>query len=103
MLDLLVSAAVFTAAVALGLGGLALLTLLPFLLALRRAEREGLSSLRCGAAALTCSLLGLALVVQVLRSSAPAVLALVGVPVALAGPLVVGTGRRVAGRAGRHQ
>ena len=103
MLDLLASAVAFTAVVTLGLGVLAVLTLVPFVLALQRADRHGLSSLRCGAAALACSLLGVGLSLLVLRSSAPALLALVGVPVALAGPLVAEAGRGVAGRAGRPQ
>ena len=104
MTDLLAAAAAFTAVVAAGLAALALLTLVPFVLALRRAEQRGFDPARWGAVALVGSVLGVGLALVALRSSL--VLLLLAVPLAFAGVLallVLPADSQVGGRAGRHQ
>ena len=104
MIDLLAAAAAFTAVVAFALAALALLTLVPFVLALRRAERRGFDPARWGAVALVGSVLGVGLALVALRSSL--VLLLLAVPLAFAGLLalsVLPADSGIGGRAGRHQ
>ena len=104
MIDLLAAAAAFTAVIALGLAALALLTLVPFVLALRRAEQRGFDPARWGTVALVGSVLGVGLALVALRSSP--VLLLLAIPLAFAGVLallVLPVDSGVGGRAGRHQ
>jgi len=102
--DLLAAAAAFAAVVALALACLAALTLVPFVLALRSAERRGFDPARWGALALAGSVLGVGVVLVALRSSL--VLLLVAVPLAFAGPLalpLLPADSKLGGRIGRHQ
>ena len=104
MSDLLAAAVAFSAVVALGLAALSLLTLVPFVLALRGAEQRGFDPARWGAVALVGSVLGVGLALVALRSSP--VLLLLAVPLAFSGVLalrVLPSDSRVGGRAGRHQ
>lgn len=104
MIDLLAATVAFTAVVALGLAVLALLTLVPFVLALRLAEQRGVDPARGGAAALLGSVLGVGLVLLALRSSL--VLLVIAVPLAFAGVLaltLLSDDSRLRGRVGRHQ
>ncbi|MBC7373547.1 MAG: hypothetical protein H7323_06110 [Frankiales bacterium] len=106
MSDLLASAAAFTAVVAVGLLALSVLTLVPFVLAQRMAQTRGFPSARWGAFTLAASVVGLGVVGLALRGDRTPLLALTGVPVAYAGPLVLSlleAGQRVGGRPGRHQ
>ena len=103
MLDLLTSAVAFAVVVALGLTGLALLTLVPFVLSLHLAERRAFDPARWGAAALAGSVLGAGALV-LLRSSP--VLLVPGLLLPAATPLLLLLLRRgspVGGRVGRHR
>ena len=106
MTELLASTAAFTVVVALGLLVLSVLTLVPFVLAQRMAETRGFPTTRWGALTLAASVVGLGVVVLGLRGDRTPLIALTGVPVAYAGPLVLSlleAGQRVGGRTGRHQ
>ena len=102
MLDLLTSAVAFAVVVALGLTGLALLTLVPFVLSLHLAERRAFDPARWGAAALAGSVLGVGALV--LRGSpvllVPGLLLPAATPLLL---LVLRRGSPVGGRVGRHR
>lgn len=104
MTDLLAATAVFTLLVALALGVLAALTLVPFVLTLRAVEDRGLSSLLWGALALGGSLFGVAVVLAATRTDGTArlVLAVFGVAVAFAAPAAVRTLSTDREPAGRH-
>ena len=106
MFDLLAATAVFTGAFALGLALLAAVTLVPFVLTLQLAETRRFSSARWGSVSLAGSLLAGALVLLVLRSDRPALLAVVALPMAFLGPLLLSAlqgSESVGGRVGRHQ
>jgi len=105
MLDLLVATAVVTALVALGLALLAAVTLVPFVLTLRRAEAHRLSSARWGTVSLAGSLVALALGLLLVRQGSGAV-AVAALPLAFLGPLLLWAldgHPAVGGRAGRHE
>ena len=104
MTDPLAAAAAFTAVVTLALACLAALTLVPFVLALRLAERRGFDPARWGALALAGSVLGVGVVLVALRS-APGLL-VVGLPLAFTAVVVLRllpADSRLGGRVGRHQ
>lgn len=106
MLDALVSAVVFALVVAVGLAVLYAVTVVPFLLAVGMAERRGFSTGRWGGLALLGVLLGLGLALAVRAADLPRVLqllALLGVFAAPAALLVLDSGSRLGGRAGRHE
>lgn len=108
-MSVLVATLAFTAIVALGLVGLAALTLAPFLLTLRVADRRGFGSGRCGALSLLAAVLGLLVVALGVRAlGGPSTLAAVvaGAVVAYAAPLAVAVlpaWPPLTGRAGRHE
>lgn len=107
MVEVVVAAAAVAAVLALGLTVLAALTLVPFVVALQRAEVLRVSPMRVGALALVASVAGLVLAAfAVLRTSLPvwqaALLVLLTwvVPLALR---IVPSAPRQLGRAGRHE
>lgn len=100
MLDLLAAAVAFTAVVALGLGLLALVTLVPFVVSLALAERRGRSATLCGGMALLGALLGLGAIS--LRSPVGVALGLLLVATTPLLLLALSPGRYVGGRRGRH-
>lgn len=108
MLDLLLAAVVFPLIVAILLALLALVTLVPFVVALQMAERRGFSTVRWGALALAASLLALLGALLVLRSDTIATPA-AALPLVLAAAapgalwLLSGGETSIGGRAGRHQ
>jgi len=105
MLDLLAATAVVTALVALGLAVLAVVTLVPFVLTLRRAEAHRFASAQWGAVSLLGSLAALALGLLLLREGSP-VVAVGALPLAFLGPLLLWAldgHEAVGGRAGRHE
>jgi hypothetical protein len=108
VLDLLLAAIVFPLLVAVGLALLALVTLVPFVLALQMAESRGFSTARWGTVALAGSLLALVLALIFLRSdtiAAPA--AALPLVLAAAGPaalwLLTGDESGLGGRTGQHE
>lgn len=108
MLDLLIAAVLFPLLVALGLALLALVTLVPFVVALQMADRRGFSTARWGTVAIAGSLVALVVAFVFYRSdSIPTAGALVPLVFALAGPaglwLLSGDEAQVGGRAGRHE
>ena len=106
MLDLLGATLAVTLIVALGLVLLAAITLLPFFVTLQRADALRFSTARWGAVSLVGSLLAVAFALLVLRSDRSALLAVLGLPLAGLGPLLLALfegGERVGGRAGRHE
>ncbi len=107
MADLLLAVVVFTLVVAVGLVGLVVLTVVPFVLALNLSEQRGASPAAWGAVTLVATVLGLAGAFLVHRSeSLPGFLALGPAVFGYVGPalvLLVGQQQRLAGRAGRHE
>ena len=108
MADLLLAALVFPLLVALGVAGLAAVTLVPFVVALQMADARRFSTARWGALTIACSLVGLALAALVVRSDTlPSVAALLPLALTWAGPaglwLLTGEEELVGGRAGRHE
>jgi hypothetical protein len=108
VVDLLLAAIVFPLIVAVLLAVLALVTLVPFVVALQMAESRGFSTARWGAVALATSLLALLGALLVLRSdtiAAPA--AVLPLVLAAAAPgvlwLLSGDETEIGGRAGRHE
>jgi hypothetical protein len=105
VIDVLVAAVAVTAVVAAGLALLAAVTLVPFVLALRMADRRGFPSARWGSLALAGAVLGLGVVLLALRSDASPLLAAVGLPMSFAAPLALSLlepGQPLGGRTGRH-
>ncbi len=108
MLDLLLAAVVFPLILAIGLAGLAAVTLAPFVVALQMADARSFSTARWGAVALVGSVLGLLLALAFYRSDRiPAVAALLPLTFTWAGPgllwLLTGKETLVGGRAGAHE
>ena len=105
MVDALLAALVVALLGAAALALLAALTVLPFVLALQRADRRGLSANRVGAVSLAGSGLGTALAGYLaLRTSAPVPLAVLPLVLAGAGPLAAATAPRSwLGRRGGHE
>ena len=108
MLDLLLAAVLFPLIVALALGLLALVTLVPFVVTLRMADRRGFSTARWGAVSLAGSLLALAVAFVFYRSDTiPTWGALLPFVFSLAGVgglwMLSGEEAEVGGRAGRHE
>ncbi len=104
MLDVLAATAVVALLVALGLGVLYGLTVVPFVLAVDLAERRGRSTGRWAGWALVAVLAALALAVLALRSGAGAVVVVLALVVAFAPVLVLlARGDRLGGPAGRHE
>lgn len=103
MLDALVSAAVFALVVAVAMALLYALTVVPFLLAMRMAERRGFSTGRWGGLAVLGVLLALAFAFVVRRSGAPTLVQPLPLLLVVAAPaalwLTAGTERL----AGRHE
>ena len=107
-MSLVAATAVSTLIVVLALAVLAALTLVPFVLALRLAERRGYAQARWGALALAGSVLGAAVLLLALRIGGGDLLAgaAVGVLLAYAVPLLlrlVALDPLVSGRPGRHE
>ena len=108
MVDTLLAAIVFAVIVAVGLAGLAAVTLVPFVLALQMADARRFSTARWGAVTLAGSLLGLAVAAYVvLRTDRSSAFALLGLPFAFLGPgvlwLLEEQQSRIGGRAGAHE
>lgn len=108
MLDLLLAAVAFPLIVALGLGLLAAVTLVPFVVALRMAEQRAFSAGRWGTVALAGSLVGLAGALAFLLSDrVPDPAAVLPLLLTWAGPgllwLLTGEEAVVGGRAGAHE
>ncbi len=108
MIDLLLAAVAFPLIVALGLVVLALLTLVPFVLALQMADARAFSTTRWGVVSLVGSGVGLLLALVFLRSDRlPGPIALLPLAVTFAGPgllwLLSGEEALVGGRAGAHE
>ena len=106
MLDLLSATLAATGLVAVGLGLLACFTLLPFFLTLQRADALRFSTARWGAISLAGSSAAIGFALLVLVSDRSPLLALLGLPLAGVGPLLLATLRgdaRVGGRAGDHE
>ena len=84
------------------------MTLVPFVLSLRMAERRGLAQARWGAAVLMTSVLGTLVLALALRRGGASAMAgaVVGALLSYAVPLllrVADVGPLVGGRAGRHE
>ena len=106
MLDALVSAAVFALVVALVLAVLYVLTVGPFLLALRMAEERGFSTGRWGGLAVVGVLLALAFAFLVRHAGAPRLVQPLPLLLVLAAPAalwLLEPGQPAGGRAGRHE
>lgn len=105
MVDLLLAVLATVLLGAVGLTVLAALTLVPFVLALRLAERRGLSPGRAGALAAGGVLLALALVGAALLLDVPVWLVLPALALAYAVPLLLRVLERppLAGTAGQHE
>lgn len=106
MLDLLGATFAVTAIVAFALVLLASITLLPFFVTLQRADALRFSTARWGVISLVGSLAAVGFALLVLRSERSAVFAVLGLPLAGLGPLLLAMfegGERVGGRAGRHE
>lgn len=108
MIDLLLAATGFALIVALVLALLSVVTLVPFVLALRMADARRFSTTRWGAVSLADSLLGLLLALLIVRSSrVPDAAALLPLIVTWAGPgglwLLTGDEVAIGGRAGAHE
>ena len=108
MLDLLLAAVTFPLIIALGLALLAVVTLVPFVVALQMAERRGFSTTRWGAVSIAASLVGVALTLLVVRSeTTPDAFALLPLLLTWVAPgalwLLSGEEELIGGRAGAHE
>jgi hypothetical protein len=108
VLDLLLAAVVFPLIVAIVLALLALVTLVPFVVALQMAEQRGFSTARWGAVAMVASLLALLGALLLLRSDSIATpAAALPLVFAAAGPgalwVLSSDQTGIGGRAGRHE
>jgi hypothetical protein len=108
VLDLLLAAVTFPLILAVAVALLAVVTLVPFVLALQMAERRRFSTTRWGAVALGGSLLGLAFAFLFYRSDqVPTAAALLPLVLTWTGPgllwLLTGEEALVGGRAGAHE
>lgn len=104
MLDLLLAVLVVALVGAAALGLLVVLTVVPFVVTLQRADRRGVAPGRAGALALVGCGLGLGLAVLLaLRTQLPLPVALLPVLLAGAGPLAVAAAPGRLGRRGRHE
>ena len=104
MLDALSATAVVALLVAVGLGVLYGLTVVPFVLAVDLAERRGRSTGRWAGWALTAVLGALALALVAWRLGGGPVALVLALAVAVAPALVLlASGDRVGGPAGRHE
>jgi hypothetical protein len=106
VLTALVSAALFAAAVALGLAVLYAVTVVPFLLTLSSADRGGLSTGRWAGISLLAVVVALGLALVLARAGVGPVLSLLPLTLAfvpaVAAHLLAGDDRW-GGRAGRHE
>ena len=100
MLDALLAALVVAVLVALAVGALYAVTVVPFLLVVGRAERRGLSTSRWAGVVLAAVLLGLALALLAWRADAPRLLQALPLLLGFAPALALGLDRT---RAGRHE
>lgn len=103
--EVLLAALVVAVLGAVALALLVALTVLPFVLALQRADRRGLSANRLGAVSLAGSGVALAAVAYLaLRTDAPLPVVLLPLVLAGLGPLLAAVGpRRRLGRRGEHE
>lgn len=101
--DLLAAVVVVALLASAGLVLLVLLTVVPFVVALQRADRQGCSPARTGAVAMAGSLLGLALAGVQSRAGAPPPLVALPLLLALVGPLAARAVPRWLGRRGGHE
>ena len=105
MSEVLLAALVVSLLGAVALGLLVAVTVVPFVLALQRADRRGISPNRVGAVALLGCAVGLGATVWLaLRTSAPVPVTVLPLLLVAAGPLAAGgVPARLLGRRGAHQ
>ena len=108
MLDLLLAAVAFPLIVALALALLAVVTLVPFVLALQMADHRAFSTTRWGLVAIAGSAVGLLLALAFYRSDRiPTLAALLPLTFTWTGPgllwLLTGEEASIGGRAGAHE